>query len=471
MNTPLTINIRAVQRIVCTMLAALLIVAGLPFLAPGSAKAANQLSNRSIQLSDSAASGGSITTGVGSGTSVTYQVSFTTLTAADSLVIDFCSNDPIINDTCTAPTGMVATAATTSAITGNIGGTGWAITANASRVKLTDTVANAHPITVGAQIFRLIGITNPSTTGSFYARIYTWSNNTYGGANSNPGPGNTGGTGGYDSAQNVGNNYLDYGGVALSTAAVIQITARVQETLTFCVTAADPDTWLAGSGGSAGDCSASEVAAAPPIIQLGHGAPTKILDANTVDLANVWTQLSTNATHGAVINMRNNNLTCTHPGAGAVGGGLSADAGTTCAIPATNGGAATAAALPAGTAAFGLFACSYTPAVGVNGVGSVTATAPYNDGIHVSTCNNAGNNPTPSNVWFGMDNTTSTAAGGVVPATYNGAVSGLFGSSVATTTAPVYRADDRYMFAATASLTTPAGVYQANLSMIATGTF
>lgn len=437
------------------MLVALLVVAGLPLMKPAKA-GATQLSNRSIQLSDSGVSGGSITTGVGSGTGVTYQVSFTTFGAGDSLVIDFCSNDPIINDTCTAPAGMSASSATASAITGNIGGTGWAITTTASQVKLTDTVANAHPISIGAQIFRLAGITNPSTTGSYYARIYTYANNTYGGGS------------GYVSPTNVGTNFVDYGGVALSTANVIQITARVQETLTFCVTAADPDTWV-----TTGDCADAAVAAAPPAITLGHGSPTKVLDANTVDLANVWTQLSTNATHGAVINMRNNNLTCTGPAGytGAVGGGLSADGGTTCAIPPTNNGAATPAALPAGTASFGLFACSYTPAVGVGTVGTLAATAPYNDGTHVSTCNNAGNNPTPSTVFFGMDNTTATAAGGVVPATYNGAVAGLFGSSVATTTAPVYRADDRYMFAATASLTTPAGVYTANLSMIATGTF
>ena len=51
---------------------------------------AAQMSSRSITMSDSAESGGAIATGVGSGTNVTYKVSFTTSNTANSLIIDFC---------------------------------------------------------------------------------------------------------------------------------------------------------------------------------------------------------------------------------------------------------------------------------------------------------------------------------------------------------------------------------------------
>src|SRR6185436_12235167 len=63
------------------------------------------------------------------------------------------------------------------------------------------------------------GFTNPSGTGSFYARIHTYTT--------------TGGATAHD--EDAATGYGDYGGIALSTAAVISITARVQETLSFCV--------------------------------------------------------------------------------------------------------------------------------------------------------------------------------------------------------------------------------------------
>ena len=452
MKTPLTINSRLVQRIACAMLAAFLVVAALPMFQPGRASAATQLAYRSIQLSDSANSGTSIASGVGSGTAVTYRVSFTTAAAAQSLVIDFCSNDPIIADTCTAPTGMSAASATIGTVSGggNITNAGWTPSNSATQIKLAK--ASGSATSVGAQQFDVVGITNPSTIGSFYARIYTYSNATFGTYNSAAftGPGTGPG------------NYLDYGGVALSTTNTITITARVQETLTFCVTAADPDTWLTTSPG---DCAASEVAAAPPALTLGHGSPTKILDSQQVDFGNVWTQTSTNATHGAVINMRSNpggsfpNSTC---------GGLSADSGATCAIPPVNSGSATPSTIVAGTAAFGMHATTYAP----------TVSGTYNDGTHVSPGNASGNTPA-STVFYGMDNTSSQAAIGTslgspapgFPTLYNDKVSGIFGNTIAFTDTPVYRADNRYTFAATASLLTPAGLYSSNISLIATGTF
>jgi hypothetical protein len=411
-------NVNVLRRLGYALSAFALAVAVIaPVLDPLAANAA-QLASRSITLSDSGASGGTITTGVGSGTAVTYRVGFMTSTTASSLVIDFCSNDPIVSDTCNAPTGMNAASASLSGSTGNITSPGWNVTASASQVKLA--LGSGTAASVGAQVFNLNGITNPSSTGSFYARIYTYA---------------TPGFGSYASATSPG-NYLDYGGVALSTNQIITITARVQETLQFCVSGADPATWT-----TTYDCS-DTAAATAPALTLGHGSPTAILDSSAVDTGTVYSQLSTNATNGAVIAMRNNNTTC---------GGLSADGGVTCRIPAVG---ATAAAIIAGTAAFGMYAApSYIAnVVSSNGTGSDTPLAPYAT---------AGS--------YGMDNATAQGTNTSYPNQGNDETT--FGSIVATTSAPCYRVDNSYKFGATASLTTPAGIYTANLDMVATGTF
>jgi hypothetical protein len=176
------------------------------------------------------------------------------------------------------------------------------------------------------------------------------------------------------------------------------------------------------------------------------------LDSNNVDTGTIYSQLSTNATHGAVINMRNSNTSC---------GGLSADGGTTCAIPAIAGGANTgASAMTAGTAAFGLFVSNST-ADPNGGIGTITPSPIYHDSSHVTI---------PTNLWYGMDTTTATGTFAGQSA-YTGSVTGTFGSTVASASAPTYRVENTYVFAATAALTTPAGIYTANLSMIATGTF
>ncbi len=474
MNNPVTFtfNTALLRRVACLMLAALVAIAGMPMLGSQHASA-QQLSSRSIQMSDASTSGNvNITSGVGSGVGVTYRVSFTSKVKANSIIIDFCKEDPIINDTCTAPAGMSAASSTFVGVTGKVkAANNWSLTPAAGQLKLNNTTSGSSTDSISqtgtalvpvneAQVFDINGVTNPNLTActvagvtncTFYARIYTYANNTFGA---------------YVSATNVGNNVVDYGGIALSTSTVITITARVQESLTFCVTAADPATWLAAGSGAANDCSASEVAAAPPALTLGHGSPTKVLDNNQADTASIWSQLSTNATSGAVINLVNSNVTC---------GGLSADNGATCAIPAVNGGAATAAAANAietnaGTAAFGMFASDSSPATG-GGVGTIIPNGPYHTAGHAKQ-----EVPADPDTWYGMD-TTTTQVNGNTPATtpgnVKGPVSGVasFGSIVASTASPTFHINNKYIFAATASLLTPAGIYTANLSMIATGTF
>lgn len=348
---------------------------------------ANQLSSRSIELSDGAVSGGTITSGVGSGTGVAYSFSFTTSASAQSLVVDFCSNSPIIGDTCTAPTGFNAASATASG--GTLGG--WTLTATTNQIKL----AGATAVAAGAQTFVLNNVTNPSAAGSYYARIYTFANGTFGT---------------YASATSPG-NYVDYGGDAMSVTNAISISARVQETMLFCVSGAAP---TANCGG-----------VTTPTLTLGHGT-NNILDSSAVDTANAYIQTSTNAQSGVVIRMRNSNSS----------GGL--NSGTNV-IPAVNGGAATSGTITAGTAAFGLNVAAPT-----GGTGTISVDTNYG----------------PTAGQYGMD-TTSTPDN----------VTTTYGDRLAYSTAPVNGVNDTLTFAATASNTTPAGVYTATMDLIATGTF
>lgn len=480
MSKPTTIDFRAARRILYVMLACLLAVVTAPTLFLPAKASAAQLSSRSIQLSDSAPSGGTIVSGVGSGTNVAYQVSFTSTTEASSIVIEFCANDPLIGDSCDQGTGtpnlsgMDASAAVlnATAFAGTVQTTtdNWSVSASTYRIKLTnDNVGGsggtnpAHDIQAAtAESFQLTGITNPSALGTFYGRITTYTHNDY----------SDGTAAAYASAASPG-NFADYGGIALSTVQVIQITARVQESLTFCVSGNDPSTWTGGAGVQ-GTC-ASTVASPPtagatPSLTLGHGSPTLILDNTAVNTGAVWSQLSTNATNGAVVNMRDSNTTCTYTGmtAGQPGGGLSADNGTTCAIPPVNNGANTgASAITAGTAAFGLDVCAYTPSANLPATqtGKVDPTAEYNANVS-SAC---------PGLNYGMD--TATKTGSAPYPGSNGNASTTYGSTIAvshtsgTTPGPVFAADDELTFAATAGLTTPAGIYTANIVMIATGTF
>ena len=455
-NAP-TINVRVIKRLFLVMLAALLVVGTAPMLFVGRASAVRaQMSERSIQLSDSGASGNGITPGtVGSGTSVTYRFSFTVSNVAQSMIVDFCSNDPIIGDTCTAPTGMNVSGATlnASATTGNVStGNAWQLTPTHSagvteQLFIFNTNPGTNDMGVGAQIFDVTGMTNPSTTGSFYARMYTFANNSHG---TYTGPEEGGGT-------TVG-NYLDYGGIALSTAAVITITARVQETLTFCVSKADPNTWTGvGTAGTCADPAVSDPTTGVPAVTLGHGTGTPIIDDTTVDQGFVWTQLSTNAVNGSVVNMHSNR-TC---------GGLSADGGSTCNIPPVNSGTGvsggTAITNGPTNSAFGLNVEPYTSATAPAGqLGSITPASFYF---------NASHNTVPTDLWYGMDSTSSSAALGGTLRSYQGGVNTTFGSNIMTTPGPVFAADAELIFAATAAVATPAGIYTANLSLIATGTF
>lgn len=483
MKTQLRIKFRAANRAIYGLFALMLLATVVvPAFGSHASAAGAQLQSRSIKLSDSGASSNGIASGVGSGTAVTYRVKFNVATVAHSVVIDFCQDSPIIGDTsCVAPAGMDLTGAALAAVpTGgpiNPAGGAWTgvgyntgTPAGSSNQHFSLHDDGSHSIgpadttggsTSGVEEFDITGIVNPSTVGTFYARIYTFTSNIF---DSDNNPGSTADN--YNGATSPG-TYLDYGGIAMTTTQTITISARVQEALTFCVTSADPSTWTNASPTLGHSCADPVVGSNLPALTIGTGSPTKVLSATAVDTGNVYTQLSTNATNGAIIRIRNSNTpNC---------GGLSANGGTSCAIaPAhiTGGAGAIQAGATSGVSAFAMFASYGADDPGTGG-------GPTFNSVNSSSCvadpafNSRVANPTPSHekadpnhsadtdTWYGMpyDNTNATG------------VTSTFGATVVACSQPVYRVDNYYQFAVTPTLSTPAGIYKANLSMIATATF
>jgi hypothetical protein len=375
---------------------------------------------RSVKISSSTAGA----------TGVTYVFSIKTATAGviEGLVFNFCDDTPIIGNSCGWTSGQSASigSAAISSVTGTpdttIGASNWKINANANSASAGNGVilaigdANASenssiaantPLT-----FTITGITNPNYTTcagtqpncSFYMRMLTYTTSA--------------GATGYAS-QTIGAP-TDAGGAALSTAAVINISATVMETLTFCVSGAT----ITGTCGSL----------TTPTLVIGHGSPTATINSSATDVSSAYTQISTNALTGASVTMKSNNSSCSN-------GGLSANGGTSCGISGVNAGNGTHLAMPAGTAAFGL--C-------VNKGGSATIDTTYND--TVNSC------PTTWNATslYGMNGTNVTST---------------YGDQIFTETAPVNADPNRLTFAATASNLTPAGIYTVSEQLIATGTF
>ena len=403
------INYKAFRRPAAALSALALVVGTAAPALWGSVASAAQVTTRSIQMSDSGRSGTSFT-GIGSGTSVKYTIQFTTASAMQSMVVDFCSGSPLINDTCTAPTGFTAASATLTA-----NGT-WSLgTLGAAHVPFTNTSSQA----AGSYTFELNGITNPSTLGTFYARVTTYADATYGST-----------TTAYSSATAAG-DYKDYGGFAMSTVNTITVTARVMEQLSLCTSGGD--TSNANNMTAAGACGS----ATTPAITLGS-APNYVLGYTgaTPSSANIYTQLSTNAANGYALYLRAANTGCANAG------GLSRDGGATCEIPPISSGSATAAAFTNNTAAFGAFVSSGTAATG--GSGSNTAVSR----------------------WSGTGSTyvMDTATGG-------DNVVGTYGSKIADSSGQANSVNNTITFAAVASPTTPAGIYSENFSLIGVGTF
>jgi hypothetical protein len=202
--------------------AAVLMVAALNGAMPAKALAYGTLNSRSILLS-STANGANNTA---------YQVSFTTTTAnqtVGSVVVKFCANSPIIGDGCSIPAGFDINKATLSlnSISGSITNLSVDTAKSTTNSAVLTRSSGAAAVTAGAVSFTLgngvtNGISNPTTQNTtFYARILIF-------AYDSPDV-TTVGAPAYESTA------TDAGGIAMSTATQLNVTAKVQEALTFCV--------------------------------------------------------------------------------------------------------------------------------------------------------------------------------------------------------------------------------------------
>lgn len=370
---------------------------------------AGLITTRYIRMSSSAASAAD----------VTYQVNLVTATTSTvgSMAIDFCSNNPIIGDTCNAPAGFNINEAGL-AINNIAGPTDWNVNAATTTNTLILTRTTPANINSGVTItFELgdaggsDGVTNPSATNTtFYARILTYVD----ADDDSNGCDNTD-----DSAVCYADTtpriYIDAGGVALSTAAQITVTSRVQERLTFCVYT-DVNCAAGGTAVALGDTNGVLDTAGP-----------------YVDVSTKY-DVSTNASQGVAIRVKGPTLTT---------GGFTID------------GMAAEAASSAASEQFGM--CTYMS----GGAAGLTPDTDY-DGI------NGGND---------CSDTTQTAGTGLTggdggsffffdPTLTNTTYGDVFANKTAGDTS-----NGVIAFIGNIANTTEAGVYTTTLTFIATGTY
>ena len=138
-----------------------------------------------------------------------YNLSFNLVTpgVVGSIVVEFCSNDPFPGFPCVPPAGFSAGSATLASQTGETGFIIDSGTSTDNRIVLARpaTAAAAGPVNY---VFN--NVTNPTTPGSYFVRLQTFTS--------------TNGTG----------SATDEGGLAFSIASQITITGTVPPYLAFC---------------------------------------------------------------------------------------------------------------------------------------------------------------------------------------------------------------------------------------------
>ncbi|HEX8182552.1 MAG TPA: hypothetical protein VF575_03030 [Candidatus Saccharimonadales bacterium] len=274
-----------------------------PVVISGSASAAGQFSPRKLTMSsqtkgDISTDANAATVAKGSGGNGafarhTFDFSIGTAGTVQSVLLQYCTT-PLLDTTCVAPTGLntgtVASVATqsgggaqpftldttTSVTTGNYFAT-YPCTSRAHCITLQR--ASGTNITAGQAISLAFGqgtgtdwIQNPTAVGTFYVRIYTFSNTTYTTA-----------------------SMIDAAAVAGSVNENIDITAKVQEKLNFSVSAAknqDPGAGCAALTGTGA-------------ITLGSGG---VLDTSVAYDNHTYFRLSTNAANGTVVSYTGDTL-------------------------------------------------------------------------------------------------------------------------------------------------------------------
>lgn len=236
---------------------------------------AAQLTSRKVDMSSS----------LPSATGVTYTVTFTNATAGtvQGIVVDFCTT-ALAGSACTTPTGLALTASNptidTVTFTGAVVGGEYTLT-NASGSAAA--AAEVYSFTITA--------TNPSTVGTFYARIFTFNSSTNATNYTSGTPG----------------SYTDNGSVAMSTARDLTVTGIVTETLDFCV-GADDGTPASGDAGIQ-NCTAAGFSSAATV-GLGvigtTAVTTPVATANGGTNTNGAFAIRTNAVNGATVSYKAN---------------------------------------------------------------------------------------------------------------------------------------------------------------------
>lgn len=221
-------------------------------------------------------------------------------------------------------------------------------------------------------------------------------------------------------SQALGNGVIDTGSVAMAITDTVGVSGAVLESMTFCVSKVALGENCAG--------------ATAPILQLGETVGTTVaLVPGQVSEGTLNTQISTNAVGGAVVRIKSNAEGC--------GGMLRAGAPTACDIA-----PAMALDVTGAAARFGVKVAAPT-ATGLNPLGTLV---PVVGSVYADTGIFA----------LSYDETEATG------------VTSVFGDPfLSTGDAPANNQNVELTFGASVTNATPAGLYSADLSLIATGKF
>ena len=321
---------------------------------------AAQLTDRSVQLTNSSKGA----------TGVDYAFTFTSSAATTDagVLVEFCSNSPLVGDACTAPGNSFSVSG--SNVTGGTKVGTW----TANRVEVEKTLA------ASTNTFTITGVANPTVAGTVYARVVTYGSAGAISTNTTVTPG----------------THIDEGAVAFSVTDTIGLSGSVREELTFCV-----------SGTIITDNCASGLSSTA--LELGETVGTsKALSATAISTADVYTQLSTNALSGAVVRIKNTSNTC---------GGLNRAGETTCDIAAAGASWATTAV---GEAKFGVLVDDAAAADLGSPLGTLTAATGSDYGDDHYALNQAGVISTYGDPL--LDTGGQLAAGKVVKLTFGASI-------------------------------------------------
>lgn len=398
--------------------------------------------DRSLSLSSNTNASGAATTSY----SFSLEVPSGGNTGLRGVEVNFCTT-PLFG-ACTAPTGMSVTSATISASNPAGGGTVTSSNSGTPNASLASSGTSAQvrfqwgsnqTLTLPQTVtFTFGSIQNPTTAGTFFARV-----------------------GFFGNGDTTYTTVTDSGVVAQSVQAATNVQFRVQEILQVCTGATSVDSAgsnLYGSGGATvgGDtCDAVGVAGYDTYVNMGIADPTAVRVSPVAsggstqgNAKNGFVMVRTNATTGTTVQYRSV-VNSSGYDLKVAGVACAQNPSTSTADYCINSVPVTQAAgsdVVAGTEEFGMNVAYINTTAG-GSTSALSRDANYDgDNATGATCN-AG---TGANCWAWAGSTTAT---------------------LASATAPI---DDEALilkFAAATSLTTPSGLYQANLDIFAVPTY